>query len=397
MPDALTETGLQVKTAAEIRADLETAFRDIYGSDINLDSNSPDGQMIGILTQSAVDIRELATKIYNNFNPDLAAGRVLDQRVVINNIERAGGTFTIIDLDIIVDRTVTLDGLDADFNNINGVGYTVADDAGNQFILIDTITLTAGTHSLPFRAKNIGRVETTFVTINNAVTVVLGVTSINNPSAPTTIGQDEETDAQLRTRRQRSVSLSSNGYLNGLLGNVLNLEGVSDGEVYENDTSITDGDGIPGHSIWLIVEGGATSDIAGVLYERKTAGCGMKGNVEFEIITDSGATFTAKFDRPVSTDLYIRFDIQPTTGLAFPEADIKQYIADNLLYRIGQFAETSEITGVARAALEANGGGGVAVDVEISLDGSAWADYIEIPTPDSKFVIDVTNIAITVL
>lgn len=397
MPDIIDENGLQVKTATEIRADLVSGFQGIYGADINVDQNSPDGQVIGIYTQASVDVRELATSIYNNFDPDFAVGTILDQRVVINNIERAGGTFTIINITVVVDRTVTLQGLDASFNDIDGTGYTVSDNAGNQFILVDTTTITAGSHSLPFRAKNIGLVETTVGTIVNQVTIVLGVTSVNNPSAATTIGQDQELDAQLKTRRQRSVSNLSQGYLNGLDGSILNLDGVSDARVYENDTGATDSDGIPEHCIWVIVDGGANTDIANLIYEKKTAGCDMRGDVEVNITTESGALFVAKFDRPDPQDLYIQFDIQPTTASSFPESAIKQSIVDALSFSIGEFAETSEITSVARTAIIDNGGGGVAVNVEISDDDSTWVDYLEAPTLDAKWVIDTTRITITVL
>ena len=151
MADSLDATGLVVKTLNEIVADLETGLRGIYGSDINLDQNSPDGQLVNIFAQAAVDIRELAQQIYNSFDPDLAIGRILDQRVVINNIERQGGTYTVQPIDIVVDRTVSLTGLDANYNDPDGTGYTVQDDEGNQFILIDSVELTAGSYTKNFR------------------------------------------------------------------------------------------------------------------------------------------------------------------------------------------------------------------------------------------------------
>ena len=204
---------------------------------------------------------------------------MLDERVVINNIERQGGTFTIVPITIVTDRTVNLSGLDANFNDINGTGFTIQDDAGNEFILIDSVTLVAGTDVVNFRAREIGAVETTVGTITNTVTKVLGVVSVNNASGAIQTGQDEETDQELRIRRQQSVSIGSTGYLNGILGDILNLDGVTDGKVYENDTSATDSNGIPAHSIWAIVEGGANSDIANVIYAKKTAGAGMLGDV----------------------------------------------------------------------------------------------------------------------
>lgn len=398
MPDILDADGLQVKTAPEIRQDLVDGFRDIYGADINLDQNSPDGQLIGILTQMSVDIRELAAQINAGFNPDRATGRILDERVAINNIERIGGTFTIIDISVTVDRTLTLQGLDENFNDINGQGFTVQDNAGNQFTLIDTETITAGTHVMPFRARVIGQVNTTIGTIVNAVTVVIGVTGINNLSAPTIMGQSEETDAQLRVRRARSVALASTGYLNGLLGDVLAIDGVSDAVLYENFTNLTDVNGLPPHSTWLVVAGGANTDIADAYYKNKSYGSNMRGAVSVNIITASDGIFTAKFDRPSAANLHIRFEIKRTIPLFnFDQAFIKQFIVDNLLYKIGAFSETSLITDIAVSAIAGQGGGGVPINVEISNNGSTWVDFLSVPSLDAKWTLDVARITITVV
>ena len=396
MTDTINENGLELKTLNEIIEDLETGFKNIYGQDSNIDSDTQDGQTINLFAQTLADLRSLANDVYQSFNPDTATGAVLDQRVAINNIERKAGTFTIAPVEITVDRTVTLAGLDADFNNVDGTGYTVQDDAGTQFILVDTTVLTAGTTSLNFRAKEIGEVEVLTDTITNAVTVVLGVTDINNPSGAISTGENEETDTELRIRRGQSVANASNGYLNGLLGSVLDLDGVTEAKLFENVTNSVDSDGIPAHGMWLIANGGANSDIANVIYSKKSYGANMKGDVVVPITTASGAVFNAKFDRPTGQDLYIRFDIKPTvTGQIFDQPAIKQYIVDNLEYNIGEFAETSAITAVASDAINANGGGGVPINVEISDDGATWVDFLETPTLDAKWTLTTTNITIT--
>lgn len=398
MPDIIDANGLTVKTAAEITADLVTGLQGIYGDAINTDQNSPDGQMIGILTQMAVDIRELAMSINNDFDPDQAIGVILDQRVAINNIQREGGTYTIQPIDVVVDRTVTLAGLDGDFSNPNGTGFTVQDGSGNQFILSTTATLIAGSHSLNFRAQQIGLVNVPVDTITNPVTIVLGVVSVNNSSAAITIGQNEETDAQLRTRRARSTALASSGYLNGLLGTVLNLSDVTEAALYENVTSTTDANGIPGHGIWLIVAGGSSADIANAIYSKKSYGANMKGNISYDIITASGVVFTALWDTPDAADLYIKFTIQTTVpGYLIDSDSIKTYIADNLKYTIGEFAETSRIVEAAINGIAAQGGGGVPLLMQVSDDGISYTDYIDAPTLASQWTIDASRIDITVL
>ena len=396
MVDVLNQNGIQIKSLNEILTNLENGLKTIYGDDINLEQNSPDGQLVNIISQSIIDIKELIVDVYNSFNPDTASGRVLDERVAINNITRKGGTYTITNVDVTVDRTVSLQGLDEDFNNPDGTGYTVQDDSGNEFILIDSVTIEAGTHSLGFRAKDIGEVSTTIGTIINPVTVVLGVVDIENTSGALQVGEDLETDAQLRVRRASSTANGSNGYLNGLLGVVLELDGVTDGKVFENVTNVEDANGIPAHGIWLIVEGGSIADIANKIYDKKSYGANMKGDVTYDIDTPSGGVFTAKFDRPTPEDLYIRFDLKPTReDVIFDLEAIKQSIVDKLSYSIGQFAETSKITVLALEAINDNGGNGVPINVEISIDNMTWEDYLETSNLDSKFVIDVANIDIT--
>lgn len=398
MTDSFNASGLTIKTLNEIVTDLETGMRDIYGSDINLDQNSPDGQMLNLYAQAAIDLRELLVSINNSFSPDQVTGVLQDQRYALNGLQRQGGTYTIVPIDVTVDRTVDLDGLDADFNDINGEGYTIQDNAGNEFILIDSIQLTAGTTTVNFRARQIGEVNTTVGTITNPVTIVLGVTSVTNSSGAIQTGQDQETDAEFRVRRSLSVSIASDGYLNGIFASLSNLDGVTDVKVFENVTDSIDADLIPAHGIWCIVEGGANTDIANIIYNKKSAGANMKGATEVNVTTESGVVFTAKFDRPSAEDLYIRFDIQPDgSGAVFDQAAIKANMVANLTYNINQVAETSAVTAAAKTAIDATGGGGFAVNVEISDDGVSWVDYLQTASKSGQWTLDVSRITITEL
>lgn len=398
MPNTFDASGLTVNSTTEIVSSLTTAYQSIYGVDINVSQNSPDGQLINILAQAIADQLELLVQINTSFDPDRAIGSILDARCAINNITREGGTFTIQEIEIVTSTTVTLQGLDANFNDINGTGYTVQDAAGNQFILVDTSILVAGTHTLNFRAQQIGEVLTTPDTINDPVTIVLGVVSVNNPSGALSIGQNQETDAQLRLRRSQSVSINSSGYLNGLLAYVLALDGVTDAVLYENVTNSVDADGIPAHGIWLAVEGGANTDIGNAIYLKKSYGADMKGAVEVDMQTASGATFIAKFDRPIAEDLYISFELQPTsTPVAFDEVSIKEYLVDNLHYNIGQYASSAEITIAILAAIGATGGTGIPVNVEVSNDGMSYVDYLETTTKNSQFTLSSDRIDINII
>lgn len=398
MPDVLNGQGLTVATLSEIVASLETSIKAVYGNDINIDQNSPDGQLINIFAQACEDLRELLVQINTGFDPDFATGSILDQRAALNNIARQNGSYTIQPIDITVTSTVALQGLDAAANDPNGTGYTIQDNSGNQFILLDSSTLTVGTTTLDFRAKNLGAVQTTIGTITNPVTIVLGVTVVNNSVGALSTGVDQETDAQLRVRRQRSVALAANGYLNGLLAAILALDNVVDASLYENDTGATDANGIPAHGMWLIVDGGANTEIANVIYEKKTLGANMKGAISVPIITPSGATIAYLFDRPTAISLHIKFNIQQTSSAAvFDLTSLKNYFVTNLSYGIGEFAQTADLVALAIAGIAAQGGGGFPDQMQISPDGVTWGDYLPTPTLDKEWVVSANNIGITVV
>ena len=400
MPEGITENGLQVDSYNTLLENIQTDLNSIYATDgetINFDSETPDGQFTNILAQMGTDIRELSQEVYNSFDPDKCSGVVQDSRYSLNYITRNGGTFTIQNIDVAVNQTVTLQGLDANYNDTNAAAYTVSDDAGNLWYLIDTTTLQPGTESLPFRSKNMGLVQPTIGTITTQVTTVLGVTSVINSVAPTTLGTEQETDAQFRVRRNRSTERRGQNNIDSMLSQILDLEGVTDATTWVNSGTETDSTGTPAGYVWVIVEGGANADIADVIYTN-SCGRGMRGEVSVEVPAVSGQIFNVNFDRPTPVPLYIRFDFQLTVDVSAVNVNgIKDTMVENLIYNLNEAAETSKPTCAAKDAITSNGGGGYALNMEISTDGSSWVDYIPSASLADKFVVDATRITINVI
>ena len=130
MANSLDANGLTINSLPELTTQLETDFKDIYGSDSNLDSDTPDGQMINSFCQSTEDTLELIKQVNAGFDPDQAVGRVLDQRVAINGIQRQAGTYTETNITIVTSKALTLYGLNQTVED----PYTVQDNAGNKWI-----------------------------------------------------------------------------------------------------------------------------------------------------------------------------------------------------------------------------------------------------------------------
>lgn len=316
MPNSIGPTGLTTMTQAELVTYYTNQFRSIFGNEINLDSSSPDGQIMMIFIQSVLDLEDLMTQIYNMMDPDNAVGVILDQRVAINGIQRQAGTFTVTNVTLVLSQALTLFGLDQNTNPV----YTVQDNAGNQWQLqTTTVYASSGTYVATFQSAIPGAILTVPNTITVPVSIVLGVTSINNPTTYSTLGLNEESDAALKVRRQQSVALSSQGYLSGLLAALMNINGMSSVFVYENDTGTTDADGIPSHSIWVITSGTASSsDIANAIYTKRNAGCGMKGSQVFTIVQADGTNFVIKWDTVTSEAVFIKFTATSLDGINPP-------------------------------------------------------------------------------
>lgn len=398
--DELTASGLSTKDNLQLVSDLTTGLQNIYarnGEILNLDSNTPDGQWIQILAELGTVIRERITEVYNSCDPDKCVGSIQDNRYQINYLTRKAGAFTLQNIAITTNKTVKLQGLDAMYNNEEAAAYALSDDNGNVWYLVDSQTLTTGVTACEFRAKNKGEVIPTLNTITNQVTIVEGVVSVTNSVGPTSIGYEEESDSDFRIRRNKSTTTRSENNLDSIEANLLNLDGVVEVKTHQNVGSTTDDTGTLPHYIWVIVEGGANKDIAEIIYANM-GGSGTRGSVTVHINTSGLQTININFSRATVVPLYIKFDLQPITSIAeINQPDIKEYIANNLTYQIGENGETSKVGEICANAMVADGANGYALNPKISLDGTNWSDYIQVSSLADKLTPDASRITINVI
>lgn len=381
MPDIINGEGLVVKSLNEIIEEIETGLRAIYGPDIVLDPDTPDGQLVQIFAQAAADIRQVILDINAFFDPDQAIGTALDQRVALNGITRRPGTRSRVVIEITTDRAVTLEAGE----------FFVKDDAGTRWVLdADAVIAAAGTSEHYFSAVEIGATLATPNTITTAETIVAGVVSVTNPYSMYLQGQDEESDEELRERRKRSVTGSAMGYLDAIESKILELDDVSAAVVYENSTTVTDSSGTPAHTIWTVVDGGDDEDIADVIFKNRPLGCGMRGDEEVVIPRHPGPDAVIKFDRPIAEDLYIRFTLSIIGGGFYDAAFIKSQIVQGLRYTINEEVGTDEIV----AFLKKLNPKYRIVDPGVGADGIAYDDIATPTTIQHRFVLDVANIEI---
>lgn len=363
--NTIDATGLHLRTRAEIidqivnGGDGFPGLVQIYGSDINVDPNSPDGQLVNLLAQLGVDYEDLVAAVYASFDPDQAEGINLDLRVAINGINRQAGTYSTQLAAVTVTQALTIAGLDT----APTAPFTISDSAGNQFQLLATHVFGgAGSANLNFQAAQLGAIQVQPNTLTTIVTVQLGVASVTNGSLSGTTGTNEESDYQLRIRRSNSTALGSKGFLAGLYGAIGNTSGVTAVSIQEN---------IPAHTIWCVVAGGTDADVANAINVKRNAGVAMLGAVIVPVTEVDGTVLDVRFDRPTAQNLWIELDVIAVTGFVDPVA-IRSAILAAPPYAIGGSAAASPIIALVQA-LYPNAS---ISSVGVSNDGVTYVDLL---------------------
>lgn len=394
MPNTLDANGLTVNTTLEIVASLTAAYQSIYGADINIGPNSPDGQTIGILAQAIQDNLQLLTQVYNSFAVESSFGVILDQRVAMSGIARNQGTYTLAYVNVTATAAVTLPGQDVLIATPGAQVFTVADTAGNLFQLQTSYVFSgAATVTLLFVAVTLGQIQTTSNTIQTINTVTIGIASVNNPSVANDVeGLPEETDPQLKIRRVKSYFLQAVAPADAIRAALLSdVPNCSDAYVAENDTAVTSL-GVPAHGLWIIVNGGAASDVGTTIYKKKNPGCALTGAQTYSVVRPQGNVAVMSWDNALTETLWVRATLIPRIpGQSFDLDADEAALADALVYKLGESPNVGDIA-IAMAAIEPLA---IVTSAEVSIDGASWSQIVTPSDFQHYFVSAAVRITLT--
>lgn len=291
----LTETGIVIESFDSILTKLEQGFRAIYGKNINLDADTPDGQMLGLIAQIRMDYEELAQTVYNQLDPDYATGVWLEQRVAYAGLMRRTASYSHL-------RSVILTG--EPYTNLYA-GITVSDPNKIKWVLVQDVQLDSnGSARADFRSLELGAfslpehqpliIETITLGLSQAVT-----------SASAELGSEEETDSELRSRFFLSRNKNAVNSIEALTGKIASLADVRQVKVLENNTNLLDTNQVQPHSINVVVDGGEDSQIAQTIFENKGVGVGVQGEYAYEVMASNKQRHQIRFDRARPVDIRI--------------------------------------------------------------------------------------------
>ena len=379
--------GFKAESFTEILTRLSNGLKNIYGQDINLDQDTPDGQQLGIQANIISDFQDLALYIYNSMDPDLADGANFDKLLKLLARTRLPSSRSTVDIEMVLNKTVSIPA-----------SYTIKDLNNQNWIIGTAQTLDAGTHLVSFYSEDWGNITAEPNTINEQVTILTEVVSINNPESAIS-GRDEESIVQVRERRNKILEINASSTIGSIIGKILDLNGVVDAVPYENMTKIYDPvRDIQPNSYWIVVKGGDISQISEIIAKDKTGGTGLKGQVETvyieKFVRKDGSVrefyHDVKFDRPTEVSIHIKFKVSRKVSTQSIDIEhIKDTLANKEFYIAQNITVTELYSTIYSAATNY-----IATDLEVSKDGVVWDSVFLQAGYDEEFIIEKSNIEI---
>jgi len=486
----LTTEGFNIKRLADIKLEIEAAFKDTFGQDVNLTPNSPFGQMIGIFSEREALIWQVLQDNYNSAYPSTAQGLSLDFLASLSDLLRREATSsratlvlsgtpgtvvpigsqvsvagnTDIQFQTIASATIAA-GQNAqqrlDFSTVPDAGaYSLSHD-GNEtttlafnssasavqaalnglptlsavvvtgdtstgfvvdfsgadglksqpLIAVASTSLVTGATPLVLDssttiegvpnqvevdalALSTGPINAPAGTLATIDTPVSGWDAVTNPE-DVILGQDRETDAEFKIRRNATLAAAGAGTLGSIRARLLTLSGVLQVIGFENNTLLTDLDGREAKSFEMIVRGGDIDEICAEIWDAKPAGIKTEGNVTCNFLDDEGFPQTVNFSRPVGVDIYIELDLSvnseyPANGANLVQEALVAYgnglqIGDDVITYPKVVAALCDVPGITDVVIRIGKTSGPTLDDNVIIADNELAE------------IDSSRIQVTIL
>ena len=315
----VTSTGYKLKTQNEWFDEEKEMYLDIDPL-WNLDPSTPDGLKLAHDAEVFSALDETLQQAYNSKDPNKASGVDLDVIASLTGTPRSEGTAS----------TVTgfvLSGVASPLTTVPAGTIFESVTTGSRWTLDQQWTLdSSGQAVVDITCTVVGPTEADAGTITRIITTVPGLTSCNNP-LPATPGTEIESDSSLRVKRATAVGRPGNNQIDSMLGELYAVDGTRRVKVYENDTNITDSNGLPPHSIAPIIDGGTDADVAMAIYVKKNPGvalyqAGTPVSVDVTSPTYPDNVKTIKFSRPEYVDMVIAVTIKNDGSLPSNTQDL---------------------------------------------------------------------------
>lgn len=310
MPTAnfgLTDQGYLAPSYEELLDSVQDDFLRVFPSDLVLTSNSNAGILSRLIAWREYEQIQAQQQVYYSAFISTATGSALDRLGANVGLPRK------VDRPASTPLTIVTDG-----EYLIEAGTQFETDDGYIFDLTEDV-LTApkdgkwqGTGNA--EAEDTGEITNvephTITIVYNPDESILSVDNADKASG----GQDYEEDPQYRARLIMENANRPSPTVNGVRSALLNVQGVREVNIVENQWAVPDKYGNPPYSIHIYVLGGKKQDIADCLISHLAVGITMTGTTYCDAIDATGNTKRVYFDfatdRPISVQVKLKTNAQ---------------------------------------------------------------------------------------
>lgn len=373
----LTEAGFVPKTLNDVKTSLEAKMRALLGASLDVSAKSLWGQVIGVFSGEMADCWEAEEESQSSLDPDASigvplvslsgltgtlpegaisssvvetlvgtAGTLLPAGRIVSVTGRTDSRFlTQVDATIAAvaawatahsyaggDRVTngspakvyqaTQGGVSAGSGGPTTTSTAIVDNTvvwrylGNGNGAIDVLALSEKLDAVTAPSGTLTRIDSPVVGLNAAYNFL-----------DANIGRADETDPELRARREVELRAEGNAALDAIRARVDRVDGVKTVVVFENTTTATV-DGMPPKSVEVVVQldAGPPADVEDALraavFGSVAGGVQPFGQVTGAVIDASGNSQTVGFTYLADVVAYVRLDLDVTAD--FPADGIDQ-------------------------------------------------------------------------
>lgn len=350
MTTGVTPQGFVPKTVDDIVTDMETNALSTIDPSLDLSAEGPLGQIFGIVADTAAQLWELGALSYNGMSRDHAEGPQLDNVNGLTGTKRKSAfpSYTLQTNVFSQVGTFVAGSLVANVSGLTSVQFASGEDivialvGGNYTATVNNLVV-ATSATLPITVlgtKFLCTVDgptvanaSTLTAITNPVT---GWTSTTNPS-DASLGALVEQDTPYRLRGDQEISAAGSGNPDAMRADVLNVPGVLQAFVIENNTNGFDAYGNPPHSFLVVIWDGASpaandTAVAQAIWNDKPTGISYSPSAQIVdgiAVDTQGNQHVMGFNRAQQLTLYVTmtgvvmfpgFTLDAPTALAIKQA-----------------------------------------------------------------------------
>src|SRR5471030_1119718 len=307
------DTGITLPAGSDILAGRMADINDAFGGGVNQSLTTPEGQIARSDSAIIEDKNANIAEIVNQVNPDYSSGRWQDGIGRIYFMDRIAAVGTVV--------TCTCVGLVGTYIPI---GSQAQDNSGYIYSSITDGTISSdGTVDIDFQCVTTGPIPCPAGTLTTIYRSIFGWDSVIN-SAAGTLGVNVESRTDFEFRRKNSVAANAVNSPQSIYANVLAVDGVLDAYVIDNPlgTAVNIGStnySVAKNSVYVAVVGGAESDIAAAIWEKKSLGCSYNGNTSYTVYDDNyiepKPAYVVTWQTPAAVPIYFSVQIENSTSL----------------------------------------------------------------------------------